>query len=410
MNIKRLSVENFLRINFVDIEPDGNVIVLTGNNGEGKTSVLNSIWAALANPRVSEMPRPVKDGEEKAIITADIGQYVVTRTFTEKDGERKTTLKVVGAEGAQFMSPQKLLNGLLGELTFDPLAFIEMKEDKQVELLLNLTNSDTDFNVLDNQRQAHYDERTNCNKMVKELSAQRGEEPPKIDKIDLSEIQNQIESSDELRRSIEKQKTNRELVGKKIQELQASLVEIDEYLKKAEPALAKYPPREDLKKQLEMAIENNQKVGDWDKWSEAGKSIGVYSEKANELENKMKDIDEKKRKAIEALKFPYPDLGFGEGGVTYKGLPIKQASKAEQIRISMAIAMAMNPKLKVIRIEDGSLLDPGNLKLIHELADEKEYQVWIERVMSEGEETGILIEDGYINRGGSKIEKPSTDK
>ena len=56
-------------------------------------------------------------------------------------------------------------------------------------------------------------------------------------------------------------------------------------------------------------------------------------------------------------------------------------------------SLALNPKLRVIRIEDGSLLDEKNLKLIHELAVEHDYQVWVERIQGAGE-GGILIEDG----------------
>ena len=57
--------------------------------------------------------------------------------------------------------------------------------------------------------------------------------------------------------------------------------------------------------------------------------------------------------------------------------------------------MAANPKLKVIRIANGSLLDKKNLAIIRELAIEKDYQVWIEMVDDTGD-VGIYVEDGEI--------------
>jgi hypothetical protein len=81
--------------------------------------------------------------------------------------------------------------------------------------------------------------------------------------------------------------------------------------------------------------------------------------------------------------------------VNYNGLPFEQGSDAEQLRVSISIAMASNPKLRVIRIRDGSLLDENGLKLVAELAHEKDYQIWIERVDTTGS-IGIVMEDGEV--------------
>ncbi|MEE9573042.1 MAG: AAA family ATPase [Candidatus Neomarinimicrobiota bacterium] len=401
MNIKRLTIENFKRIGVVDITPDQKVMMITGKNGHGKTSTLDGIWAGLSNPRISEIPKPIKDGEEKAIITIDLVKYLVKRTFVEKEGKMTTRLTVTGAEGAEFKSPQKLLDKLLGGLTFDPLSFTRMKEKDQVELLLKLAGSEIDIEAMDAARENAYTQRTAVNQSVSTLSAARGEEPPQVVKIDISEIQKQMETSSNLRRDMLDQ--SNKLKNKKdkiielnnmIKEIENDVIVIDKYLTEAETALAKYKPYDELKASIDEAVENNAKCGDWDKWAEAGKDIVVYSNKANEYTSKINEIDEKKKKAIEAIKFPYEGLSFGEGGVVYNNIPIKQASKAEQIRISMAIAMAMNPEIRVLRIEDGSLLDEDNLKLIHELAEENDYQVWIESVGNG--EVGIVLEDGMI--------------
>jgi hypothetical protein len=67
---------------------------------------------------------------------------------------------------------------------------------------------------------------------------------------------------------------------------------------------------------------------------------------------------------------------------------------SEKIKVGVAISMAMNPELKVIRIDDGSLLDSDNLKAIQDMVKEQDYQIWIESV--DNKEMGFYIEDGEL--------------
>ena len=95
------------------------------------------------------------------------------------------------------------------------------------------------------------------------------------------------------------------------------------------------------------------------------------------------------------------DTGFGAvTGVTYNGVPFSQASSAEQIRVSVAMAMAMNPKLRVLRIKDGSLLDDDAMDMLKKLAVKEDFQVWVERV-GNGSEDAIVIEAGEV-KGAAK--------
>lgn len=116
---------------------------------------------------------------------------------------------------------------------------------------------------------------------------------------------------------------------------------------------------------------------------------------ATALTEAMATREKTKAEAIANAELPVAGLGFGDGAVTINGLPFDQASDAEQLRTSIAIAMAANPKLRVIRVRDGSLLDDDALKLLAEMAQEKDYQVWLERVSSDGK-TGFVLEDGHL--------------
>ena len=96
-----------------------------------------------------------------------------------------------------------------------------------------------------------------------------------------------------------------------------------------------------------------------------------------------------------AAAFPVVGLGFNDNGVTFNGVPFSQASSAEQLRVSVAMGLALNPTLRVVLIRDGSLLDDDSLAMVATMAAEKDSQVWIERV-GHGEETSVVIEDGAV--------------
>ena len=81
--------------------------------------------------------------------------------------------------------------------------------------------------------------------------------------------------------------------------------------------------------------------------------------------------------------------------MTYNGQPLGQASAAEQLRAATAIAAALNPTVRVIRIADGSLLDSDSRAALEDMARAENFQIWLELVDESGE-LGIVIEDGKI--------------
>lgn len=67
MKIISLESENIKRLKAVRIKPDGLLVQITGKNGAGKTSVLDSIMMALAGG--STIPeKPIRDG---SLLDAD---------------------------------------------------------------------------------------------------------------------------------------------------------------------------------------------------------------------------------------------------------------------------------------------------------------------------------------------------
>ena len=173
MKIVKLEVENLKRVVKVDITPGGLMVLITGPNGSGKSSVLDAIWWALAGER-SHQSAPIRTGEKTARVSLDLGDVIVTREWarrSESDGatstpERVTTrLTVENADGARYTSPQKMLDSLLGSLTFDPLAFSRASDREQVEKLSGLCG--IDMAAVEREHKTDFDARTGFNRVSK---------------------------------------------------------------------------------------------------------------------------------------------------------------------------------------------------------------------------------------------------
>jgi hypothetical protein len=164
----------------------------------------------------------------------------------------------------------------------------------------------------------------------------------------------------------------------------------------ADELSAAIPPEQDaaiISLELADATKRNEELAAAKAYEKARQEYTAKKETYNAVDERMKKRDADRVQAIANAKMPVAGLGFGEGEVTFNELPFDQASNAEQIRVSVALAMASNPQIRVLRIKDGSLLDDKSLGLIAELADKHNFQVWIERVEQAGE-VAVVMEDG----------------
>ena len=131
--IIRLEIENFKRLHAIELDPPEGTVIIGGANAQGKSSTLDAIQAALCGGR--SLPEdPIHHGERKAKIVVETEDLVVSRKFTAKG----STLEVRTKAGAKVRSPQGALDALTHALSFDPLAFCQMKAGEQRETLREL--------------------------------------------------------------------------------------------------------------------------------------------------------------------------------------------------------------------------------------------------------------------------------
>src|SRR3990167_552684 len=167
LKVVSLIAENVKKLRAVEIRPTGELVEITGRNGAGKSSVLDSLWWALAGAKHIQAV-PIRKGATKARIRLDLGELIVERRFTEK----ASTLTVEKADGARFPSPQTMLDALLGALTFDPLAFVTQEPDERYKALRGIVPLDVDIDQLDGLNRRDFDRRTEISRDARARRAQ----------------------------------------------------------------------------------------------------------------------------------------------------------------------------------------------------------------------------------------------
>jgi hypothetical protein len=423
MQIVELRASNFKRLRAVEIRPDGPVVEIRGRNGAGKSSILDAIWCALGGADVAPS-RPIREGADRAEITLDLGDLVVTRRFLPSGN---SPLVVAQHNGARFPSPQAVLDKLIGAIAFDPLEFTRMRPKDQLEALRQFVALDVDLDELATRRAAHYAKRTDVNRQAQALRGKAAgiEIAPDLpaQPIDTDALMAEVARAGESNAGIERERARRAGMAQQvdrqrmdalklrarrkallqearklwgdIRDLEADRTALVEQIA-ALPPLLEPTDTATLAAEIGAAQRINAAIAERARRAEIEAEAERIEAESRGLTTDIECLDRQKAEAIGRAQFPVDGLGFGDGEVLYRGLPFDQASQAEKIRVSVGIAMASNPNLRVLCVRDGSLLDDDSTHILSELVADNGYQLWLERVGDADAATGILIEDGAV--------------
>jgi hypothetical protein len=381
--IVKLEAENFKRLKAVEIHPDGNTVVISGRNAQGKSSVLDAIMAALAGKAGSkELVRPIRDGETKATVTVTLDELVIERRWTPSGST--VTVSPVGGN-AKLNSPQAVLDKLIGSLSFDPLAFAEAAPKQQVETLIDLVGRE-EFDQIAQDRKSAYDDRTDINREVKRLRSQVESYPTDVPMVGSVERVDVAAVADEL--GIARRKLD---LTKRWHELRDQLADVEAEARSL-PETREVDTLAGLLADAErvnaLSAKAEQRQADMGQLADAER-------RSAQLTQHIEELDQAKAELLERAELPVDGLTFDEDGVELNGVPFVQSSAAERLKVSVAMAMALNPELKVICIRDASLLDSESKQALVDLAVEHDYQIWYE-VVGDASKIGVVIEDGQV--------------
>jgi hypothetical protein len=423
-----LEVDNVLRLKAVRLSMIGDSLVIEGANEQGKSSVLKSLEILLAG--MSETPpEPIhgdaKKGEIIATFTvpddpddpafSDITQIVIRKTFTRG----KTPALSVTSEGKKLKKPQTVLNELLDRVSLRPRKFMAMSDKEKLDTLSAIMEFDA--SEFDEQYQELYDKRREASRDAKRLKAEadactlhKGAERPltEVNVADLLKELNERETENTRLDGLDRDVAS---AGAIVSRLDDECVEAERRLEslreQRREAVAAYEQAgqarghdgpcetQSIKDQIATADERNRKVRENAEHEKKHVALGKKLDYVEELNAEMADIEAKKERAREKARdrLPVPDLDISADAVLYKGKPLSQAGTSAQLRISVAIAIALNKdnRIKLLLVDDAETLDKKNTKLLLKLAKEAGFQVLMARV-GDGKKSSVLIEDGTI--------------
>lgn len=416
MKIIKLTAENVMKLTAVEIVPQDNLVLITGENGAGKSSVLDSIVMALCGKSVIP-DKPIKEGANKGKIVVELEQYRIERSFTQGN----SYLKIENVDGSEVKAPQKFLDDLIGKISFDPLEFMNQKPDDQAEIFLSLIG--VDVKSLDAEEEVFRNDRTQIGRDLTKAESFIASHPFYADFINVEEqsigdLSNKLtealrynqewdrqqEENEGLKLHAAKHRARIEEITQELQKLRREAesldIEIDTlktlYREKRDH-LEGHPKWNisELQEQMANIEETNTKVRANKVHLEAIDNAKELKEIYDDYTSKISDLDVKRKQLLSSAPMPVPGLSFESGKITFNGIPLAQCSDGEKLMISLGISMALNPTLRVLRIKDGSLLDEKNRKIIYDRIKDKDFQLWMEAVSSD-KSVGIFIEEGNI--------------
>ena len=420
IKINKLEIENVKRVKAVKFEPTANgITVIGGDNGQGKTSVLDSIAWALGGNKF----RPSQPVREGSVIPPNLHIVMSNGLVVERKG-KNSDLKVIDPDGNK--AGQQLLDSFVEELALNLPKFMQQANKEKANTLLQIIGVGEQLVALEKEEQDAYNRRHAIGQIAdqKEKFAKEQEYYPDAPK-ELVSASDLIKQQQEiLARNGENQKKRENLAS--IQKLHEEAVNRVEMLKRelsnAENELAKVigdlstasksaknlidESTEELEKSITEVDEINRKVRanlDKDKAEEDARG---YREEYDELTTEITEIRKRKTALLDNADLPLEGLSVEDGDLIYNGFKWDNMSGSEQLKVATAIVRKLNPNCGFVLIDKLEQMDVTTLNAFGEWLESEGLQAIATRV-STGDECSIIIEDGYIKAQEPTVENAS---
>lgn len=415
--MKTFSVTNFKGVREITLSPTGALVVVAGSNGAGKSSFIDA-FVELFDPKGTRLtPKPIHEGADEAraeFSDTDLGIRVV-RTWRKNDAGK---LEVFALDGAKYSKPADMVAELTGGLIFDPVAFLNLDERKQRDALLAKVDLPFDLDALARKKARAEQRRLEAGREVKRLQGALASMPNPSDapdeEVSAAVILEEIEALQAENSRLDRAENIAVDLHRQLSAADQLITRLEADLAKAREDRASIAERWDaasrmssaqrhdlgpLQARLAAADEINAKV----RAKRERQKIAEQREAAElswaTYDTELESIDAVKREGLAAAQFPVDGLSVTDDGVTFDGIPFSQVNSAARRKVAFAIATAGEPKLRLVIIRDGDLLDSDSLAGIRELAEERGYTVLVERDRDESRQIGFTVVDGALADG-----------
>ncbi|WP_427017820.1 AAA family ATPase [Pseudarthrobacter sp. P1] len=398
--ITRAEINNFQRLSHAAIEPTGNLIILAGMNGAGKTSTLDAIESVLCGHNGRNIKRPIKDGHGKASIETTLADgKVITRKYTPSG----TTMVAKNADGSKLSQAE--LNGMISSLGIDASTFATSGEKEQLKTLLSVVELPFVPAELDAERASVFAERRDVNRYVAQLDAQLKAFLPMAtdlpdEEVSLSELLEVLRAAEATQQRCSDARSRLWNAESRVNSIRAELAEAESELAGAMAAakeweLATIPDTDSIKHQIDTAEVTNSQIRVSREKKAVAKNLEVTQREANELTARLAEIDQRKAAGLAVAEMPIDGLSFDDEGVLYQGVPFSRASGAEQIIVSAAMIIATDPELRTMVIRNGNVLDANSLQILQDMGEANDFQIFIEWVTESTDHEYVFV-DGEL--------------
>lgn len=416
----RATVSNVLGIKFAEVEfdKDGGMIVVGGENGAGKSSLIEALRWNLDGVK-PHRKKLLHRGQEKGSVVMKLAGTIieeVRRTVTEKNDY----LKLTRPDGEEIKkAPAGKLKSLVGTHGIDPSTFIDLTDKQQTERVqkvmgLDLDDLDEEYNLLDEKR-------TNANRRVRDAEGEIKTLPPAdgvpTEKVVVSDLLEQIDM-------VDKREKARVADVKALEDLREKNATLKTTIKEAEEALASLMAErgdlitqgkqlaekvaanaeeatveisecrdsENLRAKLRDAETINERVEVSVRRTIAEGKLEGLKVAADKHKTDLETLAKTRAERIAAAPVSIPGIDIRDGVVYYAGKPFGDQSDGEQLLTAFEIAAAGDPELKVLFMRHGSKLDAKNRQAVAEKAMKRGYTVVMEVVGTDG--IDIHMENG----------------
>lgn len=416
--IYTLEIENVKRVKAVALEPSENgLTIIGGNNGQGKTSVLDAICWALGGDRY----KPSNPTREGSTVPPRIKLTLSNGLVVERAG-KNSALKVSDPSGRK--GGQQLLNEFVSVLALDLPKFMEAGAKEKAETLLQIIGVGPELHRLEQAEAEAYNQRTMIGRardrkklfaeglpwwpdapaepvsisdlirQQQEILARNGENQRKRDRLNeitfekhriYDEIEGLEAQAAELARRIAERKEAYQTVAQ------------DEEIARKDALELHDESTEALERQIADFEAVNKQVRDNMDRSRAMDEAKVLSDQYDALTGKVEALRRQKTELLNGANLPLPELGVEGGELTYNGQRWDCMSGSARLRVATAIVRALNPACGFVLMDGLEAMDVPTLEEFGRWAESEGLQIIATRV-STGPECQIVITDGHAEQ------------
>lgn len=409
VKIVNLEAENVKRIKAVQIAPaETGLTVIGGNNGQGKTSVLDSIAWALGG----EKYRPSAAQREGANTPPRLHITLSNGLVVERKG-KNSALTVTDPTGHK--GGQQLLNEFVEQLALDLPRFLNASDKDKADTLLKIIGVGDQLARIDREIKSTFDRRTAIGQIARQKQAfaeemleypEAPDEP--VSAAELIRRQQEIlarngenqrkrlqaaQLAEDVRRQTQHIDTLRQQLADEEKRLTQLFKELQTAQKSAEDL------QDESTAELEASIQDieeiNRKVrANMDK-ARASDEAGMLEKEYEDLTGQLEQLRSDRLALLQGADLPLPGLSVEDGYLTYQGRRWGDMSGSDQLRVSTAIVRRLNPECGFVLLDK---LEQMDLTTLHD------FGLWLEQEglqaiatrVSTGGECQIIIEDGRV--------------